>query len=319
MSDQPDYFRDVMEKIFVKNFLEEDGLTKASKFWQRKGSEAANLIQIVNDRYAIVDEYIQLGSYKKRTFNNFIQHLPIVLQLNHMLKKYCNDANILNLGKKITEERKIIFEYDHVKQLLCCDVMNKLELFSNCKMICIIGDGYGYVTTLTKRMFPEKTVICVNLGKMLIFDVICCELNFDSHNSSNTAYLARESGDIEDSNNGGIYFLEAENCHLLRGLPISLFINICSMQEMDMDVIKDYFSIMRSSSVESYFYSCNRVEKKFKDGSCISFNEYPWSENDKILIDEICPWIQKRPMSRYPFSKKFQPHKHRAVKLKPNK
>ena len=72
---------------------------------------------------------------------------------------------------------------------------------------------------------------------------------------------------------------------------------------------------MRSSSTESYFYCCNRVEKKLRDGSCINFNEYPWSENDTILFDEICPWLQKRPVSQIPFNKPFQPHQHRAVKL----
>lgn len=315
MADQPDYFRDIIGELFVKHLLEEDGLTKASEFWQRKGREAAGLIELVNDRYVIVDEHFQLGSHKIRTFSNFIKHLPIALQLNHMLKKYSNDANILDLAKKITKERKIIFTYDHVKELLCCDVMQQLKLFSNIGMICIIGDGYGYVTTLIKRLYPRKAVICVNLEKMLIFDVIGFEHNFDSCNNSNRVYLVKKSGDIQDSNNGCIYFLEAENCNLLRGLPISLFINICSMQEMEMDVINNYISIMRSSSAESYFYCNNRVEKKFKDGSCISFDKYPWSKNDKILLDEICPWIQKKPISQFPFYKYFQPHQHRAVKL----
>ena len=138
MADQPDYFRDIIGELFVKHFLEEDGLTNSSEFWQRKGREATGLIELVNDRYVIVDEHFQLGSHKIRTFSNFIKHLPIALQLNHILKKY---------------------------------------------------------------------------------------------------------------------------------------------------------------------------------SSCINFDKYPWSKNDKILLDEISPWIQNKPISQFPFYKYFQPHQHRTAKL----
>jgi hypothetical protein len=235
-----------------------------------------------------------------------------------MLKKINCSKNILGLGKNIVKERKIIFGYDHVKQLLCIDTIYKLKLFENLNIICVIGDGYGFVTTLIKRMYPDKTVICVNIGRMLIFDVLGCEQNLFSQSGSNKVSIIKKTSDLENYDKGHLFFLEAENCGLLRNLPIGLFINICSMQEMEMDVINNYFSIMRSSSIESYFYCCNRQKKTFKDGSCISFEKYPWIDNDEILLDDICPWIASKPVVQFPFVKYFQPHQHRAVKIMQN-
>ena len=110
--------------------------------------------------------------------------------------------------------------------------------------------------------------------------------------------------------------LEAEKCELINKLPISLFINIASMQEMDMPVIQKYFEYMRTSTVESYFYCCNREEKTLFDGSVIRFSDYPWDEEERIIIDEPCPWYQQYPSNCPPFWHDFDgTHLHRLIKL----
>ena len=101
----------------------------------------------------------------------------------------------------------------------------------------------------------------------------------------------------------------------MKKLPISLFINTASMQEMEMPVINKYFEIMKTSTVESYFYCCNREEKVLSDSSITRFMDYPWG-GGQILVDEPCPWYQEDPSSRPPFWKPFGgTHLHRLIKL----
>ncbi len=97
---------------------------------------------------------------------------------------------------------------------------------------------------------------------------------------------------------------------------MDLFINIASMQEMDMNVINNYFNYMRQSSKDNtYFYCCNRAEKILPDGSKIKFNDYPWYRA-KIISDEKCQWYQKYPASKPPFWRNFDgPLHHRLVKF----
>ena len=110
-------------------------------------------------------------------------------------------------------------------------------------------------------------------------------------------------------------FLEAENFELMQNLPITLFINIASMQEMDISVINHYFEYIRTSTVEPHFYCINREEKTLPDGNTIRFADYPWGESE-VLLDEICPFYQKYPNWRPPFWKQFDgPHWHRLVKI----
>ena len=91
----------------------------------------------------------------------------------------------------------------------------------------------------------------------LLIDIICYTAIFPN---TEALHLVVEE-DKEDVSNHSIIFLEAENHELIRYLPISLFINIASMQEMDLLMINKYFDSMRTSTVESYFYCVNREEK----------------------------------------------------------
>ena len=81
-----------------------------------------------------------------------------------------------------------------------------------------------------------------------------------------------------------------------------------------MPVINKYFEIMKTSTVESYFYCCNREEKVLSDSSITRFMDYPW--NGDILIDEPCPWYQKYLSLKPPFWRSFDgTHLHRLIKV----
>tara|TARA_X000001388_G_C2229183_1_gene122420 strand:- start:1948 stop:2625 length:678 start_codon:yes stop_codon:yes gene_type:complete len=182
------------------------------------------------------------------------------------------------------------------------------------KCVCIIGDGYGFLTSFIHLIDPQTKIICINLGRTLFFDVFYSSKNFSD---TNTILLDCEKNKRDFLDNANIVFIEAENYKLLENLPIDLFINIASMQEMNPDIINNYFKFMRKSSSSScFFYCCNRQYKELPDGTEIVFANYPWAEKDIILFDELCPWYQKSPSLRPPFYHKYDgPIQHRLVKL----
>ena len=77
---------------------------------------------------------------------------------------------------------------------------------------------------------------------------------------------------IDDSNqiskiekkNRIIALSSAEKYHLLSKIKKDLIINIASFQEMDLDVISNYFKYLYNKGEESfYFYICNKRRKIF--------------------------------------------------------
>ena len=160
-------------------------------------------------------------------------------------------------------------------------------------------------------MNPTARILFINLGRNLLIDSICFSKAFPELNPK---LLSKSAG--QDSHpQSEIVFLEAEHCEHMENIPISLFINIASMQEMDLQVVHRYFELMRTSTVDPYFYCNNREEKTLPDGSVICFNDYPWGD-EEIFIDELCPFYQYYPSSRPPFWRPFDgPIRHRLVKL----
>ena len=157
-------------------------------------------------------------------------------------------------------------------------------------------------------------VISVNLGRSLFFDVLFSQKCFSQ---AKAALICDDKDKMALLEKNRFLFVEAENYHLLSGLPINLFINITSMQEMDPRVVKNYFRYMRESISETvFFYCCNRLEKTLPDDTVVKFMDFPW-EDCQFQMDELCPWHQKYPESGIPLWRKFDgPIQHRFVRLK---
>lgn len=224
-----------------------------------------------------------------------------------LINEFNVNNRIRSAGFNVARKSGREIDFDCVKQILTVDLLQKHGVFNELKTVVVIGDGYGYMTALLRTILPEALIICVNLGRVLFFDVFYAEKNFP--------YEECSLNSIE--NDHRLIFWEAENCEALKSLSVDLFINIASMQEMDMAVIGNYFKLMRADTGGcGYFYCCNRVRKTLPDGTVISFDEYPWNRNDKIIFDELCPWYQRFPILFPPFWEFFDGSlKHKLVKL----
>jgi hypothetical protein len=71
-------------------------------------------------------------------------------------------------------------------------------------------------------------------------------------------------------------YVEAERYREYK-IDADVFINIASMQEMNMKTIDDYFTLVNSQALPTYFYCANRISKNLPDGSIINFDDYPWN------------------------------------------
>lgn len=294
-------------------FSEHSGVT--SSHWRTVGWQKVN----EKDNKWQASGY-GFGFFSTASSYNKFKFFPQKLLLAYLLKKHeCSNYLIKN-GDLIAFMSGRLFDFDCVKQVLSLHSIIKLldsgiYLFRRgIKTVCVIGDGYGYFSSLIRLIDPDVRVISINLGRTLFFDVLYSMKCFPE---IHPILLAEEENKCELVSNNQLIFIEAENFGFLKGLPIDLFVNIASMQEMDPGVIEKYFQYMRSSSQSPcYFYCCNRVEKKLPDGTITEFMKYPW-QNSVILLDELCPWYQKYPLSKPPFWFAFDgPIQHRFVRLK---
>jgi hypothetical protein len=182
--------------------------------------------------------------------------------------------------------------------------------FSNKSSILVIGDGFASMTNLLWSTKSANTIILINLTKTLLVDLLHIKKILNSIDFNNNVFLISENeklNDIENlisNSNKKILLIEAKNHIFLDYLSFNLVINIVSMQEMNIEVIKEYFDhIQKKENI--YFYCCNRKEKLLPDGTVTRINEYPWRSNDKIIVDQLCPWHQEYYSFSRPFYRKY--------------
>ena len=164
---------------------------------------------------------------------------------------------------------------------------------------------------------PQSKVVLINLAKSLLVDFVCLRKAFPHLKIA----LVRTRKELEESlfnEEIRATILVANDSDILMGCKFSLAINIESMMEMDPPEIERYFNILRSASDnEMPFYCCNLEKKLFSGGKGSScFYDYPWAEDDKIILHETCPWTRIRYGNTFPFIFKREADLHRLTILK---
>ena len=243
------------------------------------------------------------GDFKKLNFINLISSVPIYVYCSIRLWPKLKVNTLLKTLIYCLKSRQI-FGYDVTRMALTIEFLERNIGNLDSKSFCLIGDGYGRFGSILKSIFPNCKVIYINLGRTLIFDYYYTSKVFPKSDH----LVIRTQSELSDD----FSYIEAERYREIK-IEAEIFINIASMQEMNMKTINDYFSLFKSQSHPIYFYCANRIAKKLPDGSVINFNEYPWN-GMKVLVDELCPWHQNFPSIKPPFVRKFDgPVQHRLV------
>ncbi|MBO1224074.1 MAG: putative sugar O-methyltransferase [Candidatus Scalindua sediminis] len=316
-------YSEILSKLYnryYKRFTRHSEVT--SSFWRSVGWHK---VEMRNGCWSA--QGVGFGRYLPANVRRRVLFLPIRLQLFLLLKRLRCPSYLIDKGRRLANKGEFLFDYDFVRQVLSLhEILKQLGVKTlddkhyplssqGIKVACVIGDGYGYLSALLRVVDSGIKVISVNLGRTLFFDVLYSQKYLPMQN---TVLLRKEDNNkLELLAKHNLVFCEAENYHILEGMPIDLFINIVSMQEMDPPVIEKYFDYITSSTSSSvYFYCCNRLEKELPDGMVTRFMEYPWKDCI-VLLDELCPWCQKCPLTKPPFWKPFDgPIQHRFVKWK---
>ena len=274
-----------IQKTLFQRYYSDDQFSEVTSSHWRKFGRKSTVKQTV-DGFDFNAYGISAFARKNIPVISTFKHYPIDYLLNQLLKKHHANPETIQAGKFITQKLKIHFDFDHAKHVLIYDLLNSYGLFNTENLICIIGDGHGFFGTLIKSLRPDEKILFINLGKNLLIDTICFSKIFP--NIEPLHYHQLEN--FDQIKNNEIIFLEAEQFELLQNLPICLFINVASMQEMDASIINRYFEYMRTSSAEPHFYCCNREEKTLPDGEVSRFADYPWATGRRgvdILLDEL--------------------------------
>ena len=250
-------------------------------------------------------------------------------QFRSMGKKFPKFSEIDKHARAVTAKQGRAYDLDVLRQSLTLALFEKnqpIGLMQE-RTVCVIGDGYASMTALLLATKMATRVVLVNLTKTLLVDLwfLRLWLGNDVFNASTSVVTdidsvteALSTSSPKNSISPSIIAIEACNQELIKELPIDIVINIASMQEMNPDTISEYFDDLRvvSAKRKVVFYCCNREEKELPDGTMTKLDEYPWSERDKVLLDELCPWHQRYYSHKPPFFHSFDgPIRHKLVEL----
>lgn len=216
---------------------------------------------------------------------NYLGHCFYLLQLAD--KK--NIFRLIPSALIICKKGGFYFSFDCFKQVCSLALIQKYisnGIKKKRLTFLIIGDGHGFLSSLIKHVFPQATIILIDIGKTLLFQAAYCQKIYPQ-------YL--HCGVYEMSNLKAIDFLycPSEFLEKISSFKIDIVINIASMQEMNTQAIQGYFSFLRTHcNTENLFYCCNREFKKLIGGEILEFLKYPWDKRDIHLVDELCPWYR---------------------------
>lgn len=296
----------------------------ASSHWQKYHTN----FQVNNGNIEGIEGF---GSNDSRyTGIRYILHL--ILQLRYklwVLKSWQRLSVFLklnSLNKKILKRQNKGYSLDCLRQTFSLTLLItcRQNIFSQRSTVWVIGDGFASMTNLIYESNSCENIVLVNLSKTLLVDLVHIKKNLSTKEFNNNVYLVTEKDSLSDisnlliSNNKKIILLEAKNHILLNHFTSNLVINIASMQEMNNEVIEEYFDHIHNNK-NVYFYCCNREKKVLPDGTITEIKNYPWRENDMVILDELCPWHQKYYTFRFPFYKKYDgPIRHQLRKMNTN-
>ena len=294
--------------ILIKSYYENNNFSdQTSSHWRKLGKYQK--IKNINGVFKLKGIGFGSNEVSQNIFfkiKYFLTNIPLKISLYELLKN-CRQ-NIISDMNYVSKKSSRFFDYDCARNILTVNLLTEKIPSLEEKTFCIIGDGYGALGSLIKKFFPKSKIIYINLGRSLLFDFYYSNKVFPEMEH----YLIRSN---DDSYSKDFNYIEAE---LYKNIDIKsdIFVNTHSMQEMDYEVINSYFAMMRKQKQDTWFYCCNRISKKLPDSEVINFSKYPWSKEDQLIIDDLCPWAQKFPINRPPFYRNFDgPHQHRLIKF----
>jgi hypothetical protein len=243
------------------------------------------------------NEFLELkglgfGDYENRQnlkFFNYLINIPMTIAVQICLMGLSKDSRILI--KDLAVKSKRLLNPDFLRLAFLSQNISKHIKKNAISKVMIIGDGFGTLGSILSKIHPELTIVQVNLGRTLIFDLAFSSISIP-HKSH---ILVRDLSYVIDH---AINYLPAEDLHDI-DQGIELFIAVESFQEMDIQTVQNYFKLMRLQTGSVFVYLVSRLRKILPDGTEVKLEEYGWNQSDEILFNTL-PWyvnwgVRRRP------------------------
>ncbi len=291
-------YPNIFNHIYSRYYVHEDERVEQNKFisshWQYKSRDfiVKKDGELIKNIYGIGFGEMEAKNIPKKLLV-YLCHLSYFIRLQNKLE-------IIRLSKlafKICKKMGFYFSFDVFKQVCSLALINQ-KLSPGMKErrlnFLMIGDGYGFLSSLVKTVYPNSTIVLIDMGKTLLFQSFYCQRVHPA--SSHRSVLEKDKFNLNSNDcNYDFIYCPTEYLQEVSKIKFDIAINIASMQEMNYDTISRYFSFMRTNlNKDNLFYCCNREFKKLVGGEMIKFDEYPWIKDDKFLIDGYCPWYKYR-------------------------
>lgn len=258
-----------------------------------------------------------IGTFSTKTdIVRTVGHYLLQIPFRWMGRGYRGFAASDRAARRIARRQGRQYDLDLLRHVLTLEwLRDRLPLENETDPILIMGDGYANMASVILASLPKSRVILINLTKTLAVDLVCLRRGLPDVDVA----LAVDAADFDAAVGRAdlrLIALTADEAPLLARARMALGINIQSMMEMDPSVTAEYFDVMRTCPrAETAFYCCNNEVKRWNDGTIIRFDDYPWDDRDRVLEDELCPWLAYRYGNRPPFYVRRGKNRHRLVFL----
>tara|TARA_A100000164_G_C21939685_1_gene789968 strand:- start:2009 stop:3070 length:1062 start_codon:yes stop_codon:yes gene_type:complete len=237
---------------------------------------------------------------KPKIFGNSLTHglsddfgfIPTMNLLVNLLKLKSNID--FNEYSEVRIGNPNFYDFDGVltnyNELRTIKLLINLEKYisENSKIICEIGGGFGSLASKIKKRYPNKTIILIDIPETLILQSYYLSSVFPEYKFCFYEEFISLSAENLNKNSYDFIIIPPWAINKIIGnISIDLFINSHSFQEMDREVIIEYFNfIQKTIKVEGTFYNLN---KNFKliNNKAIKISEYPYDDKWKILKKKI--------------------------------
>lgn len=282
--------KEIIKKIYSTYYTEDDTLKEkfVSSHWKYDSEQFD--VRLDKDGNLISLEGVGFGDLESKSLiYSFLSYLCII----SYFVKIPNRVSVLSLLKNsfaICKLGGFPFTYDCFRQVCSLALIRKYKnkFIKNRKLtVIIIGDGYGYLSALIKMVFPDSTLVLVDIGKTLIFQAFYCQ----KVHPELKHYYIDDSNSQDTLNDYDFVYCPADRLDKVDKLNYDIAVNMASFQEMNPSIIEKYFMFLRSHlNADNLFYCCNREYKKLIGGEITEFKKYPWKTDDRYLVDGYCPW-----------------------------
>jgi hypothetical protein len=238
-------------------------------------------ISLIPDRRLPKKIKIAEGGLAQLTPLNIITNLLFLLQFSRniiLLIKYKCNPRVLLAVCVISIRTGRLLCFDMVKHAILINKVKSIIDFQKSKKIVIIGDGFGFLGSLLKFLYPEVMITFINLQKNLFLDYCFFVKSFQALDDSPSLVQAQQ-------------FTNFQKDELL-------FFNVASLGEMTPNQVKMYLRAIKE--VSGTLVSLNRNSKKHPDGTVLNLNELLETEQSKLLFDENpCKFYANYPTNRF--------------------